>query len=107
LDPPTNKATSWDFSAIDSIVIPFLEATKDHEPVLNFSTIPEWMFKTDAPVSYSKDPNQFTLAYSLGTELVDPTGKQLGDYFARVVSWYTKGGFTDENGLYPPLWPPL
>jgi hypothetical protein len=30
--------------------------------------------------------------------LNDPSGKEVGDYFARLVSWYTKGGFTDENG---------
>ena len=36
--------------------------------------------------------------YTQGTELRDPTGKELGDYYARLVSWYTKGGFTDEFG---------
>jgi hypothetical protein len=30
--------------------------------------------------------------------LRDPSGKELGDYYARLVSWYVKGGFTDENG---------
>jgi hypothetical protein len=31
--------------------------------------------------------------------LRDPTGKELGDYYARLVSWYVDGGFTDENGV--------
>lgn len=65
---------------------------------MNFSTIPAWMFKTDQPVKYPDDPNQVSWTYTQGTELVDPSGKQLGDYFARLVSWYTNGGFTDENG---------
>ena len=26
-------------------------------------------------------------------------GKELGDYYARLVSWYVNGGFTDENGV--------
>jgi hypothetical protein len=65
---------------------------------VNFSTIPAWMFKTDRPVKYPDDPNQVFWDYTQGTELRDPTGKELGDYFGRLVSWYTKGGFTDENG---------
>jgi hypothetical protein len=31
--------------------------------------------------------------------LRDPSGKQLGDYYARLVSWYVNGGFTDEIGV--------
>lgn len=26
--------------------------------------------------------------------------EELGDYYARLVSWYTRGGFTDENGKW-------
>ncbi len=36
--------------------------------------------------------------YTQGTELRDPSMKELGDYYARLVSWYTKGGFVDEFG---------
>ncbi len=36
--------------------------------------------------------------YTQGTELRDPSGKELGDYYRRLVSWYVKGGFTDEFG---------
>ena len=56
------------------------------------------MFKTAKPVQYPSDPNQVFWNYTQGTELRDPTGKELGDYFGRLVSWYTQGGFTDENG---------
>ena len=37
--------------------------------------------------------------YTQGTELRDPSGKELGEYYARLVSWYVNGGFTDENGV--------
>ena len=37
--------------------------------------------------------------YTQGTELRDPSGKELGDYYGRLVSWYVNGGFTDENGV--------
>jgi hypothetical protein len=99
LEPPTKEKTSWDFSLIDPMTKDFLAATEGHSTVMNFSTIPTWLFKTDKPVTYPADPNQVYWDYTQGTELKDPSGKELGDYFARLVSWYTKGGFTDENGV--------
>ena len=98
LAPPKDGKTSWDFSLIDPITIDFLEATKGHSVVLNFSTIPQWMYKTDKPVSYPDDPNKPVWDYEQGTELRDPTFKEVGDYYARLLSWYTRGGFTDEYG---------
>jgi hypothetical protein len=98
LEPPTKEKTSWDFTYIDPVTKDFLAATEGHSTIINFSTIPAWMFKTDEPVKYPDDPNQVFWDYTKGTELRDPTGKELGDYFGRLVSWYTMGGFTDENG---------
>jgi Glycosyl hydrolases family 39 len=98
LEPPTKDKTSWDFTYIDPVTKDFLAATDGHSTIINFSTIPAWMFKTDQPVKYPQDPNQVFWDYTKGTELRDPTGKELGDYFGRLVSWYTEGGFTDENG---------
>ena len=99
LEPPTPQKTSWDFSLIDPMTKEFFAATEGHPTVMNFSTIPTWLFKTDKPVAYPSDPNQVTWDYTQGTELRDPSGKQLGDYYARLVSWYADGGFTDENGV--------
>ena len=98
LEPPTKEKTSWDFTYIDPVTKDFLAATLGHSTIINFSTIPAWMFKSDKPVKYPDDPNQVFWDYTQGTELRDPTGKELGDYFGRLVSWYTQGGFTDENG---------
>ena len=98
LDPPTKDKTSWDFSLIDPMTKDFLNATEGHSTIMNFSTIPAWLFKTEKPVVYPSDPDQVFWNYTQGTELNDPSGKEVGDYFARLVSWYTKGGFTDENG---------
>ena len=98
LDPPTSTSTSWDFSLIDPMTKDFLNATEGHPTVMNFSTIPTWMFKTEKPVPYPADPNQVVWNYTQGTELRDPSAKQVADYYARLVSWYTQGGFTDENG---------
>lgn len=98
LEPPRPNQTSWDFTYIDPVTKDFLNATEGHTTIINFSTIPAWMFKTDQPVKYPEDPNQVFWNYTQGTELRDPSGKELGDYFGRIVSWYTNGGFTDENG---------
>lgn len=98
LQPPTDDHTTWDFSHIDPITKDFLAGTAGHSTIFNFSTIPAWMFETEKPVTYPADPNQVYWDYTQGTQLRDPSGKELGDYYARLVSWYTRGGFTDENG---------
>ena len=98
LEPPKDGKTSWDFSNIDPMTIDFLEATKGHSPILNFSTIPQWMYKTDKPVPYPADKDQVTWDYEQGTELRDPSCKEVADYYARLLAWYTQGGFTDELG---------
>jgi hypothetical protein len=98
LEPPTNGKTSWDFSLIDPLTIDFLESTKGHSVIMNFSTIPQWMFKIEKPIPYPADPDQVTWDYTQGTEPRDPSLKEVADYYARLVSWYTKGGFIDEYG---------
>lgn len=98
LDPPQNGKTSWDFKLIDPMTVDFLDATTGHSVILNFSTIPQWMFKTDKPVAYPADPNQVTWDYEQGTEFRDPSMKEVADYYARLLAWYTQGGFTDEYG---------
>lgn len=98
LAPPADGTTSWDFSHIDPTLDDFMKATAGHTVVLNFSTIPAWMFKTDKPVTYPEDPNQVFWNYTQGTELRDPSMKEASEYFARLIGWYTQGGFTDELG---------
>jgi len=98
LKPPKNGKTSWNFSLIDPMTEDFMNATAGHSVILNFSTIPQWMFKTPEPVGYPSDPDQVDWNYEQGTELRDPSMKEVADYYARLVSWYTKGGFTDEYG---------
>lgn len=58
LEPPADGKTSWDFSLIDPMTLDFLKATEGHPVTLNFSTIPQWMFKTEKPVPYPADPDQ-------------------------------------------------
>ena len=43
--PPADGRTSWDFSLIDPLVEDFEAATRGHSTIMNFSTIPEWMWQ--------------------------------------------------------------
>jgi hypothetical protein len=77
-----------------------MTATQGHSVVMNFSTIPVWMWKTDKPVAYPSHPDSVVWNYNEGKELRDRSGKEVADYFVRLFSWYTKGGFTDELGKF-------
>jgi hypothetical protein len=98
LEPPAEGKTSWDFSLLDPMMEDLMNATAGHSVIINFSTIPQWMFKTEKPVPYPADPDQVNWEYEKGTEFRDGSLKEVGDYYARLVSWYTQGGFTDEYG---------
>ncbi len=100
LKEPTSTQTYWDFSYADPIVEDFMNATKGHSVIMNFSTIPVWMFKISKPVVIPDNPDQVYWDYNQGRELRDPSMKELSDYFVRLFSWYTKGGFTDELGKF-------
>ena len=98
LAPPTAHSTSWDFSLIDPLVADFMHATAGHSVIPNFSTQPAWMYVSDKPNVVPADPNQVYWSYAQGNKLRDPSGRQLADYYGRLVSWYTQGGFVDELG---------
>ena len=98
LEPPANGKTSWDFSLIDPWVTDFFKATDGHPVMLNFGTIPQWMFRTPTPVTYPEDPNEIDWNYGGGSELREATLGEVRDYYKRLASWYTKGGFEDEFG---------
>ena len=98
LKPPTKDNTFWDFTYLDSTMAAFMDATKGHSAVINFSTIPAWMWKTDSVVMYPENPYQATWNYNQGTQLRDTTMKEVAAYYAKLFSWYTKGGFYDELG---------
>jgi hypothetical protein len=100
LDPPEKDKTSWNFTYLDSTMEAFMEATKGHPVVINFSTTPAWIWKTDSVVTYPADPYKTCWTYNQGTQLRDTTMKEVSDYFTRLFSWYTQGGFTDELGKF-------
>eukprot|EP01119_Soliformovum_irregulare_P017039 TRINITY_DN5017_c0_g1_i4.p1 TRINITY_DN5017_c0_g1~~TRINITY_DN5017_c0_g1_i4.p1 ORF type:complete len:571 (-),score=139.84 TRINITY_DN5017_c0_g1_i4:68-1780(-) len=94
------NVTSWDFSYMDPLMEDFMDATGGRNMILDMSTIPAWMFNTKDPITYSSDPNAVNWGYQGPTLLRDPSMKELVTYFQRILSWYTKGGFYDEYGVY-------
>jgi hypothetical protein len=99
LEPPSNGKTHWDFTLPDELLGGFMEASAGHPVVVNLGPIPQWMVKTDKRITYPDDPEAIDWNYNQGTELRDPTGKQVAEYYARVANWYVRGGFTDELGV--------
>lgn len=102
LQQPTSTQTFWDFTYADPTMEDFMEATQGHPVVINFSTIPVWMFKIPKAVDLPASADQTVWNYNQGTQLRDTTAKEVAGYFARILSWYTKGGFTDELGKFHP-----
>lgn len=100
LIPPTKTNTFWDFTYLDSTMNAFMEATNGHDVVINFSTTPAWMWETPEKVTYPDNAYKTSWSYNQGTKLRDASLKELTDYYVRVFSWYTKGGFTDELGKF-------
>lgn len=95
-------STTWDFTYADQLVEDFYAATPNASHIINFSTTPGWMWNMPdgATYTYPQDINDEDWAYgNKGSSLRDPTFKELADYYARLVSWYVKGGFTDECGV--------
>jgi hypothetical protein len=99
LEPPTKDRTSWDFTLIDPMTIDFLNVTEGHQRILNFSTIPAWMYDAKKPIVVPADPDRVYWDYTQGKQLRDPSRKELVGYYSRLIGWYTKGGFTDELGV--------
>lgn len=76
----------------------FLQATDGHSRIVMFSTQPVWLFNLSTPHIYPDNATQTDWGYPEGTELIDDTMKALGDYYGRLMAWYTRGGFIDEYG---------
>ena len=72
LRPPDDTHTYWDFSLIDPMTVDFLNATAGHSVILNFSTIPAWMFRTLEPVTFPDDPDQVFWDYTRARNFATP-----------------------------------
>jgi hypothetical protein len=64
---PASEETSWNFGLIDPMMEDFMTATEGKSTVINFSTIPEWMWNQVNPVHIPDDPNHVFWNYESGT----------------------------------------
>ncbi|CAF1269332.1 unnamed protein product [Rotaria sp. Silwood1] len=96
-NPPQNN-TYWDFTYLDPTVKDFLDATDGHSRIMMFSTQPVWLFQLNTSHLYPDNVTQVDWSYPQGSQLIDDTMQALGDYYGRLIAWYTRGGFIDEYG---------
>ena len=66
LKPPTQTHTFWDFTYLDSTMEAIMNATEGHSVVINFSTTPAWMWKTEKPVVYPENAYTVSWDYNQG-----------------------------------------
>jgi hypothetical protein len=101
LKRPTKDSTFWDFTYLDSTMEAIMKATQGHSVVINFSTTPSWIWKINYDMPYPQDPYEVFWAYNDAFRTKGYNNERtcqvtMRDYF----SWYTKGGFTDERGVF-------
>jgi hypothetical protein len=102
LRAPAGGHTYWDFTLMDQITVDFMNAAEGRPVALDFSTIPSWMVKTKLPDVIPENPDERTTNYGVNREFTEfhSTIKSYAAYQARLASWYTKGGFSDEYGKW-------
>ena len=121
----TKPATNWNSTLFDAIMKDFMVAvcgpdaakgTCRHSVAQQLSTMPSWLyvggFRADKldkdPWAYCGGAGDNCTAgeetgsnykfYEEGSALVDETCESMARHVARVVGWYTAGGFKDECG---------
>src|SRR6185312_5709359 len=94
---PAHGVSHWDFGTIDDSFAQFLRAVDGHEYLVNLPVVPDWMYAPDPAIA--KDPRgPIARVFTRRRLTVGP--QRVGDYYARIVSWLEKGGFTDEFGKW-------
>jgi len=114
----TQRSSNWNSTMFDGIMRDFMAAVCGPDAVRGecklsvvqqLSTMPSWMYVG----GYCQDAAESCLplagqgawnttnpfnAYARGGALVDPSCGEMARYMARLVGWYTSGGFNDECG---------
>lgn len=112
----------WNFTRMDEVVVPFLEAAGNASVLFDVESSPAWMWVPHNDTTKRLQPyGPDTCANAERDDLVpgtagfygnrlrcphwgdgvvprDKTWKELATYFSQVSDWYTKGGFTLANG---------
>ena len=107
--------SSWDFARMDGLVEDFMAAqgsapdgsvSRADAVILNPSTPPQFLYSLgpNRRLAFPDNPSEVTWSYEQGGpgNMVDPSGRAIGDYFGRVFAHYAAGGFRDEYGTFFP-----
>lgn len=118
LHPPRGGRTSWDFTLLDPVVEDFMRSAAGRPVVMDMGTVPNWIY-TPTPQPIPVNPNELVWHYyaekpvsaltradpswrhrQFATRLSNEQVELIAQYQARLVGWYTKGGFRDEYGVW-------
>jgi len=93
--------THWNFTVPDSVFGEFWEAVEGNtsNPIVNFCTQPAWLF-SPTDWSYQQQEDVPVYSYTKGQATSQQNFSALADYYGRLLSWYTLGGFINEAGFY-------
>jgi hypothetical protein len=95
--PPKDGVSHWDFAEIDPSLTQFIKTVQPHQFAVNLEMTPDWMYGPQPSVA--KDPRG-PLARVFAKRQMLATPQQFGEYYARALSWWEKGGLTDEFGTW-------
>ena len=97
--PASYVHTYWNFTLLDQFTLDYWAAVDgdNSEAVPNWSIAPNWLYSPTW--NYQDDYREPFGGYETGAA---PAGNltALGDYYGRLLAWYTRGGFVDENAIY-------
>jgi len=108
----SKPSTNWNSTLFDGIMKDFMEAVCGPDAVKGkclrsvaqqLSTMPSWLYIDGVdPKTINPDPWQYNGFgdYNKGTKLHDETCVPMAQYMARIVAWYTTGGFHDTCGHF-------
>jgi hypothetical protein len=95
---PGAVVTYWNMSLVDAFISDFWAAVGGNatRPIINFSTQPTWLYSLTS-YNYPQNADSPWYGYDRGSAPA-PNGTALGDYYGRMISWFTRGSFVDEAG---------
>ena len=97
--PPNYLHTYWNFTLLDEFLLDFWSAVDGNKTgaVPNWSTPPNWLYSSTW--NYQDEYRSPFGGYESGSSPARSL-TLLGDYYGRLLAWYTRGGFYDENNLF-------
>jgi hypothetical protein len=103
----SKQHTYWNFTLLDQQMLDYWDAVggQDSPQIPNFSTPPTWLYDNASwgynSVCTSANTCKYR-GYEKGSAPASAHGglSALGDYYGRLLAWYTRGGFHDEYGEF-------